>query len=483
MSVAHEITAMGSEKIDVMHVTRKILASEPEFAGDVEAQIKWCKAWGGGLSQKTTKDVCAYIKRCEGDIYHVSSTHFEECAKVKVKPTRIPGKFVAAMVKCIATRSKNGTALISAKKIKSVIETNDDVHVANDFMIKAEALCATTDGDTEMLRGDIECDLVEHVFETREDIKDTPMQSIVERFVRKLNGLPQKEDEAEGAANAADDECKGSLFDATDDNAVFEMLKRTGVKLGALLIPKTAGKPLELDTQFVVSHINGDGSVGVRRVNVQGGLDEAVTVIKLASIPDYTVAKKESRIKPSDLTMLGKDVIRADMCHMVAEIALRKLYAKHCAGSKHVITLSAPKQRLLSGETVAVGDLVLVPYASHIDPKPLSDDNNDVPVVIEVMVNPSVKFKVSAPSSKKLFVPFWKMSDEKKDNKLANMKLDITSEQVNWPVDIGAGKHVEVKVPVAVNDKSIQKHTEIRLLKITGGTKRKATLSVCVGDI
>ena len=101
MSVAHEITSMNMEKIDTILVARKILSSEPAFASDVEAQIKWCKVWGGGLSQKVTKDVCAYIKRCDCDIHHVSASVFEECAKIKVDPTKIPDKFVAAVLKCI----------------------------------------------------------------------------------------------------------------------------------------------------------------------------------------------------------------------------------------------------------------------------------------------------------------------------------------------------------------------------------------------
>ena len=96
MSVAHEITSMNTEKSDTIMVARKIVSSEPAFAEDVESQIKWCKVWGGGLNQKVTNDVCAYIKRCDGDIHRVSATHFEECSKVKINPIQIPSKFVAA---------------------------------------------------------------------------------------------------------------------------------------------------------------------------------------------------------------------------------------------------------------------------------------------------------------------------------------------------------------------------------------------------
>ena len=75
------------------------------------------------------------------------------------------------------------------------------------------------------------------------------------------------------------------------------------------------------------------------------------------------------------------------------------------------------------------------------------------------------------------------MSTETKDKKSANMKLTTTTLKVDWPFNIGHGKSFEVLVPIAKNDKVVKKDTEIRLLNITTGQKRKAQMQINVGDI
>ena len=75
------------------------------------------------------------------------------------------------------------------------------------------------------------------------------------------------------------------------------------------------------------------------------------------------------------------------------------------------------------------------------------------------------------------------MSTETKDKKSANMKLTTTTLKVDWPFNIGHGKSVEVLVPIAKHDKVVKKDTEIRLLNITTGQKRKAQMQLKVGDI
>jgi len=107
MTVAQEISALGNPKIDVPEVARQVLASEPLHAKDVESHIKWCKVWGGGLSQKITRGVCSYIKMCDCEIHHVSPAFFDELTKLKINPAKIPTRFVAGIIKCVATRSKD----------------------------------------------------------------------------------------------------------------------------------------------------------------------------------------------------------------------------------------------------------------------------------------------------------------------------------------------------------------------------------------
>ena len=72
---------------------------------------------------------------------------------------------------------------------------------------------------------------------------------------------------------------------------------------------------------------------------------------------------------------------------------------------------------------------------------------------------------------------------ESKDKKSANMKLTTTTLKVDWPFNVGHGKSVEVDVPIAKNDKVVKKDTEIRLLNITTGQKRKAELQINLRDI
>ena len=74
------------------------------------------------------------------------------------------------------------------------------------------------------------------------------------------------------------------------------------------------------------------------------------------------------------------------------------------------------------------------------------------------------------------------MVTETKDNKFANMKLIIATLQIDWPSNIGIGKSVEVKLPIAQNDKVIKQRTGLLSIP-TGGKKRKADMSVCLGDI
>ena len=80
---------MGKARIDVVAVTRQIVASEPPFAGDVETHIKFCKIWGGGVAQTVTRDICSYIKMCDCDITYVTVTHFDELCKLRLSPTQM----------------------------------------------------------------------------------------------------------------------------------------------------------------------------------------------------------------------------------------------------------------------------------------------------------------------------------------------------------------------------------------------------------
>ena len=102
MQVAMEIREYPGAKVDYDKIKKKILLSEPPHAGELEPQVKFAKIWGGGKEQPLLYDICAYIKLCEKNL-KVGSSMWDACSNLKVSPTEIPTKFVAACIKATAT--------------------------------------------------------------------------------------------------------------------------------------------------------------------------------------------------------------------------------------------------------------------------------------------------------------------------------------------------------------------------------------------
>ena len=98
------------------------------------------------------------------------------------------------------------------------------------------------------LRGDFECDLVEHVFETF-DASDArskfTMADFVQIFVEKLGGVKLAEPNAADAGSAASacDEQVSTLFDSTAPDAVHHVLSHNKgigpmLKMKSMYTPK-----------------------------------------------------------------------------------------------------------------------------------------------------------------------------------------------------------------------------------------------------
>ena len=478
--MAQEITTLGKERIDVVAVTRQIVASEPPFAADVESHIRFCKIWGGGLAQTVTRDICSYIKMCDCDITYVPSAHFDEMCKLKLSPTQMAScsGLVAAIVKCSAARSSNGVPIISSQRMKPMIEHGTETAEVQKYLKKASELCSHVQDDCTMHLGCLECDLVERLFEVTPTTEKNSMPVLVENFVRKISGnVKITSDEAD--AEGADEEEADKLVDVTGEDAVHQILAKKGIKVGALMTRGQRTNPFELEAQYEVAYINADGSIGVRRVKIDGRLDDAIHVVKMGDIPEYALTKKDLRFKLSPLAPMSDSIINDTACRMVAEAALYKCYKQHKDLYDDTVCQSAPRPRLLACRDFNIDELVLVPFSLGLG----ADDGKDAPHWIVVKCEPPVRFKVTTHSSKSYFTPFWKMSTETKDKKSANMKLTTTTLKVDWPFNIGHGKSVEVLVPIAKNDKVVKKDTEIRLLNITTGQKRKAQMQINVGDI
>ena len=93
-------------------IARETLASKPPRAIDVPAQLDFCKKWGGGSTQQYVFDSCDFCKLA-GAPYIVSSATFEAICRLKMPSDNLCPEFMAAMVKCAASRgqSRNGMSI------------------------------------------------------------------------------------------------------------------------------------------------------------------------------------------------------------------------------------------------------------------------------------------------------------------------------------------------------------------------------------
>ena len=100
------------------------------------------------------------------------------------------------------------------------------------------------------------------------------------------------------------------------------------------------------------------------------------------------------------------------------------------------------------------------------------------------MTTPCKVFGISAPHGlgKTLEFEFWRMQEEKKDAKHANMKWTTVSETVTWPVDIGLGKTVSVNVVAATSTKAIKCDHEIRVFTPQTWEKKRNQLEVSMNQ-
>ena len=467
MSVAMEIEECVEDIPDYTMITKKILASEPLFAEDLESQIKFAKVWGGGKKQEATKDVCQYIKMNE-ETTQMSSAHFQALSTLKLSPTDLPAKFIGAIVKTVATRTSIKGSLIQAKAIKRTMdEQKDKVMVANELMIKACTLCV--EGAYAFQRGQMECDMVEHVFATTEEFKNTTLTALRSKMLDRIGNISTTN---ETPRSSTGDSTPVSMFDATAHNAVQQLLQRKGISIGTIVQPRSQKKGI-LEKQFEVNHVNDDGSIGIRQIKIKGGLDEASVMVPIDNIPEYTIVKPEHRLE--SISLDPPVLSECDSIYrMVADIGMFKMFRKHDGSKDNVFVQTSPKVRLMAIKHIGASGLTLVPWAYGVHAKPIAN-RTDARVVVEVCTTPPKFFQVNSPIGigKSFDVCFWRMHDEKNDATAANMTFSVCSETVDWPVDIGHGENVVVNMTVATNSKAIKKNQEVRVL-VRQEKKRKA---------
>ena len=122
--VEHFKETKASAVVDYAKIARATLASKPPRAIDVPAQLDFCKKWGGGNSQQFVFDICEFCKMA-GSASIVSSATFEALCRLKMPSDSMCPKFIAAVVKCAASRgqSRNGMPIhFTAGDIKFILK-------------------------------------------------------------------------------------------------------------------------------------------------------------------------------------------------------------------------------------------------------------------------------------------------------------------------------------------------------------------------
>ena len=158
----------AGKKLDYTQIAREVLSSKPPRASDVPAQVDFCKKWGGGASQHFVFDICTYLKLCERSARIVSAATFAALGRLKMPADSLCPHFVAAVVKCAATRgpAREGLSIhLTEADIKGIVKVLPAVREANTFIEKAREIEKELGWSHRIVdaRGTMECDMVEYV--------------------------------------------------------------------------------------------------------------------------------------------------------------------------------------------------------------------------------------------------------------------------------------------------------------------------------
>lgn len=153
--------------IDYAKVARASLASKPPRAADVPSQLDFCQKWGGGNSQSFVFDICDFVKISSGTSIVAAAT-FESLCRLKMPGDNLCPYFVAAVVKCAASRgpSRGGVSIhITESDVRSLLKVLPQVQEANGYMERAAKIVKefSADRSNNIARGKMECDMVEFI--------------------------------------------------------------------------------------------------------------------------------------------------------------------------------------------------------------------------------------------------------------------------------------------------------------------------------
>ena len=441
-------------------IQRDVLKSKPARALDVPAMMQFVKTWGGGKSQCFVTDIVTYVKTKPSSGV-VGGNIFDIISKLQFPTTDMCPSFIAACIKCAATRGgiRGGVSShLSESDIKSIPKA-EGVAEANQYIVKALAIDKQLGGTFGEVRGDMECDLVDVVLKKVSNDDQRTIASIIENFIQHVSGTqPQSR-----AGSSTDAEEHEEIFDPSA-NVGMQTLRNLGFTVGSLLQLKQAGaneaNTPRADKQWEIGYIN-DENVGLYPIASDGSAQAAkvlvVSQVQLTS--NYKLDKRDrlSMVEP-DLT----NIAHTSFVNSVANIGVHDAFFQHEKCPKDAIYLQkTPVLKLIAKQDLAKAALVFVSWA------PTVKLAKNQPLKVEVLGKegaPHGIFAIDKPNFKDFdFAMFWRLR-KLSDKDECNMKLVSVEVKVPVPkIDKTFAKTLTVMVPAAVLDKDVKEGDELVL--------------------
>ena len=469
--------ATCNKQPDYSRIMRETLRSKPPRSIDVEAHMNFCKKWGGGKTQSFSIDICKFIKM-KSYSRIVGGSTFEAITRLQLKGESMVPNFIAAVVKCTATRGqeRHGVSIhITDGDLKLVTKNMEAVLEAENYMLKAKELEATictnfvvtTGSQVAELRGDMECDMVEFALKKMAKIDRAwnDLNQIVDKFVQTVSGHTPTVTSEPSSSHKSEQ----SMFDPSA-SVGRQTIVNLGWSVGNIIRDRVMDpKKPTADRQFEISYINDDGSVGIYHIGPDGSIMpdmfDIVPQVELAS--KYKIATQQCRL--SKIDGLPSSIKLGDgIWNAAAVIGINEAYCSQSQCPKLGIYLQQkPVQKVIAHkDRICVGNAVFVPWSTSVK---LVQEPNDNPlhvVVLDSDHNELATFSIDLPSFKIPeydVIAFWKL---RRTGELEHSNMKIVSVEVKVPLpklDESIDKFVFAKVPIVVMAKDVDGQGELVL--------------------
>lgn len=352
----------------------------PPRARDLPSHLAFCKKWGGGQDQSFVFDICDYVKM--NDRTNIVGGHiFDAICRLQFGVNDMCPEFIAAVVKCASTRgaNRNGvSAHITEQDVKSIPKRIELIRDANAKMLKAKEVIVNNGlGECKRARGNMECDMVDYVFEkmSKDDRKATSLDCIADNFLKEVCGIGAHDEQpsssiVENAKSNAED-----VFNPSE-NIAEQTMANLGWKPGVLLKQKEK-KNADNDSidfrvakQFEIAYINSDGDVGLYPLACDGKpLVENVFLVNALQLnSSYKAIEAANRLEVDKSydpkRNYGLDVQLFQSGLLMALTAA--LHNENKVPCDAFYVQKKPVERLVAKKTLTNADVVLVPYTNNV---------------------------------------------------------------------------------------------------------------------